>query len=888
MKELNWSSLTACSIFLYSLVASTPASAQISPDGTVSTDVSQSGDVFEITGGAKAGSNLFHSFQEFSIPTGKEAFFNNAANVSNIISRVTGGSVSNIDGLIRANGSANLFLLNPNGIIFGSNASLNIGGSFYATTADSLLFEDGTAFSATKPQEPLLTISVPLGLQIGSEASSIVNQSAITDNNNEIVGLQVQPGKNLMLVGGNISLEGGNLTAPGGRIELGGLREAGTVKLDGNGSLSFPQGVPRADVSLDNGAEVNVRAGDGGSIAVNAQNLSLMRGSALLAGIKEGLGSANSRAGDIDINATGTVSLVDESFLSNTVREEATGKGGNINITTRSLFLTNNVGVATSTLEKGDAGNIQVNATESIFVGNGSILQADTFGSGNAGNIIIEAKDATVFFEGVATGASTNVGENGNGQGGDIIIKARRLSMTNSAPSNIPGALLTASTFGRGDAGNIVIRVDDSVTFDGAFSGTRSVVGERGIGQGGNIDIQARSLSLTNGAVLFANTFGQGNAGNIRVSTTDSVILSGTAPFPILNDVIFDEQEAGGFSSALLTATESSEQGAARGQGGNINITTKNLLLSDGAVLSARSRTDFRGGDITVNAETLNLTGGGQILTTAFGKGDAGNIILNVENIAISGSDPTFSNRLNSVADKFGREEAELVIDPVSPESGIFANTTQSSGGAINITAGEIRLRGDSDIRTDVSSGTGGGGNINLTANSIVAFDDSDILAFARDGRGGNITLNTPAFFGSNYQDSSSVTDPNSLDGNNRVDINASGAVSGIITVPDVSFIENSLTNLPQNIIDTDSLIASSCIARRARETGSFVITGNDSLPTRPGVPGSSSYATGTVQTIPSANVDDDRSWKKGDPIIEPTGVYRLPNGQLVMSRECS
>jgi filamentous hemagglutinin family protein len=347
MKKLNWLFLTAWSFF--SLVASSPTSAQITPDGTVPTSVNESGDVSEITGGAKAGNNLFHSFENFSVPTGTEAFFNNAANIANIISRVTGGSVSNIDGLIRANGNANLFLLNPNGIIFGSNAALNIGGSFYATTADSVVFEDKTEFSATNPQTPLLTVSVPLGLQIYSQAGSVTNRSVTGDDRGEVVGLQVQPGKNLMLLGGNISLKAGYLTAPGGRVELGGLKASGTVKLNEDGSLSFPQHVSRADVSLDNGAEVNVRADDGGSIAVNAQNFSLMGESNLLAGIKEGLGSAESKAGDINISAEGTINLADESFVSNTTGEAATGKGGDINISTWSLFLSNGVTVSTNT-----------------------------------------------------------------------------------------------------------------------------------------------------------------------------------------------------------------------------------------------------------------------------------------------------------------------------------------------------------------------------------------------------------------------------------------------------------------------------------------------------------------------------------------------------------
>ena len=161
-------------VFLSGLVSSLltsvfilPALSQVTSDGTTNTTVRPSGNNFDILNGIQKGNNLFHSFTEFSIPTGGSATFNNSTNVVNIINRVTGGNISNIDGLIKANGNANLFLINPSGIVFGENAALNIGGSFLGTTAESILFEDGFEFSAVNPQnEPLLTVSVPLGLQM--------------------------------------------------------------------------------------------------------------------------------------------------------------------------------------------------------------------------------------------------------------------------------------------------------------------------------------------------------------------------------------------------------------------------------------------------------------------------------------------------------------------------------------------------------------------------------------------------------------------------------------------------------------------------------------------------------------------------------------------------
>jgi filamentous hemagglutinin family protein len=359
---------------LMCLGLSAPAIAQIVPDTTLPVNSTVPPNCLNCTidGGSVRGGNLFHSFTQFSVPTGGSAYFNNPVNIQSIISRVTGPYLSTIDGLIQANGGANLIFINPNGIIFGSNARLNIGGSFLASTARSIGFADGFVFSATPQDTPLLTSSIPVGLgfqnpgsiQVQGQGHSLVTPTFVRPPSGlgTNPGLSVRPGQTLAMLGGDVILDGGVLNAPGGHVELASVGEGNVRLLPSLSGWQFAyEPVQRFNnLWLTNRSLADTSGLGGNSINVQGRNIRVDHGSVLT-----GFNTGTIPSGNLTLNATESIRLSGTDpiartpgFISNTTGGRA--PGGAIEVSSPLLILSEGGMLGTQTFGDNPAGDVRI------------------------------------------------------------------------------------------------------------------------------------------------------------------------------------------------------------------------------------------------------------------------------------------------------------------------------------------------------------------------------------------------------------------------------------------------------------------------------------------------------------------------------------------------
>jgi filamentous hemagglutinin family protein len=699
------------------------ALAQITPDATLgdnSSRITPNVNIKElpaerIEGGAIRGANLFHSFQDFNVGELQRVYFANPTGIENILTRVTGNSVSNILGTLGVDGGANLFFLNPNGILFGNNARLDVAGSFVGTTANSFVFGDGLEFSATNPQtpSPLLTVNPSVLLFNQLQAGKIENRSIAPAGDN-IVGLRVPDGRSLLLVGGDIAISEGRLNAPGGRVALAGIAGAGTAELNADGnnlSLIVPDSVAKADISLSNQALVSTSGEGGGAVQVWGKRVTVSGGSKIEAST---LGALTGKG--LSVNASESLQVIGESptGIRSGLFAETSGAGdaGNLTINTRHLQILAGGKISSGTYNAGAAGDLTVNASESVQVAGLTV-------SGEFGSDLFtqSSSDAT-------------------GEGGKLAINTSRLLVED-------GGQVSVSTSGEGVAGNLTVNASESVQLIGipdnpTLGATGIFAASNGVGDAGDITINTKQLLIQNGAGIITNNEGKGVGGSITVNA-ESVQLVGTAILPQ-------------FPNRWYSSKISSDTYGI-GAAGKITINTNKLLIQDGAVISSQTHGSGTGETVTVNAsQSVQLIGTGtnsnslyafpsSLLAQTWSTGKAGDLAINTNQLIVR------EGQLS--ASTFGAGNAGSVIinatDTVSFDNygGAFSivdNNASGKGGNINITTGSLFVTNRGLLTTN-TFGTGDAGNITIETGTMKVVNSQVGSSVFGKGFAGNLTI---------------------------------------------------------------------------------------------------------------------------------------------------
>jgi filamentous hemagglutinin family protein len=715
-----------------------------------------------IEGGATRGNNLFHSFSEFNVGDGSAVYFANPDGIANILTRVTGNNPSEIFGTLGVDGAANLFLLNPNGVMFGENAALDLNGSFLVTTADSYIFDNGFAYSASNPNlPPLLTVNIPVGLQFGNQAEAIAVRG--TGNNISLdpetyqptwdaraKGLEVDSGNTLALIGGEINLEGGNITASQGRIELASIAETGNVSLiptDNGFSLDSQENANFKDINLIQSASIDTSGNGSGNLQLQGKNISLLDGSAIFT---RTLGDDNGRA--VKINATDSVSITGtnaESFSSGffaQVELGATGNGGSLSIAANNIELSEGK-VSTDTFGMGKGGNLIID-TDNLQIRDGGQIVATTYGDGDAGDLSVSANNTEVLGGSPFAPSGLRTDTFGTGMGGNLIINANNLQIKD-------GGQIATGTFGAGDSGNLSvttkkIEIIGVSSVDGFPSGLFTSTFETG--KGGNLTIATDNLQIENGSQIGTGTFGAGDSGDLSIQA-NNIEISGISPVD-------------GFSSGIFTPVVTPET---TGDGGNLTIDAERLVVRDGGLITSSTAGEGNAGNININVQELKIgSSAAQITTSTLGTGNAGNLNVSAADfIEISGAGlvPISGNQfflfssglLATVGFGATGNGGNLTIETpnlrISDGGQILTSTYgYGHGGNLLIRANNLEVKdtvvNNFGIRSGISSsverpGANNGGDIEIIANNLSLLDGGLVAANALgQGNAGNIKIN--------------------------------------------------------------------------------------------------------------------------------------------------
>jgi filamentous hemagglutinin family protein len=715
----------------FTLAFSFTVSAQIITDGTTGTVAAHTllpttvgGKSFEIPQnlGTVAGANLFHSFNTFDINNGETATFTSVDSFQNVISRVTGNNPSTIDGaLVSKIGQANFYFINPAGVTFGANASIDVPAAFHVSTANSLKFANNLEFNASNanPVSTLMVANPESFGFLGSTNGKIEFKAGSS--------LTAKAGQTLDLVTGNITLDNNNLWAESGEIRLVTMQGQGLVSAAKNakGILELPSIKPTAN--------------NGGNITV--QNNSYIK--------TEGNGGGRVAIWGGDVTMKEMAVLAD-----NNGETDATEQQG-INIQTNSLKL-DNASITANVDDKssGNSGNVTVNASQFIDMKDGGFIGTSNYFTGQSGDTTVSTNTLNIDQGGTTSSPQTGIFSVNwdKGIGGKITVNAKNLSIVN-------GGTISSATWGDGKGGEITVTAD-TLKIDNKDNGSDQATGIVsdtwvGAGKGGAIAVNAKSIEIVNGGKIsaFARITSAGKAGSVTINdtTAGSITLANNSSITIENngivatpdiatnpDEVFVKVQATDLTldNSFITAATSGNVDA-----GNVEVTTQNpLIMSNKAAITSSTSGSGKAGDVKVSATHLSLDNAEiSALADTTSTGKAGKVIINE---TTHGSVSLVNNSRITVQN-----------------NGTATDLAKASIGDLDVQATDLTL--DNSSLTAATTGNVKAGDVSVNSPKISLSNNAEISALAdttSTGKAGSVTINDKMTGSINLANNSRIT----------------------------------------------------------------------------------------------------------------------------------
>lgn len=772
---------TLPSIHEFPIVSEQDLVAQITPDSTLGDEsssvlIQEDGNNIRVRGGAERGPNLFHSFGEFNVNLGQEVRFENSTGADNIFSRVTGQSISNIDGLmgiVGANGQVargNLFFLNPNGIIFGPEAKLELDGILTVSIDEAFAFTDGSEFGTeTIANDPLLSTSVPLGVQFNvpseqeglfspelqNDSLFVVSTDGIQVSNqldSEFSRVVMTPNfiRGLLANDENYDAvilktpEAVRFKGPIDENDVGRMNNASVNDEPVNDIQNFSSTDFRVFASNINIEDTRITQEKDGSIVLstpqspqNSISIQSIRNEPDEVGVGERPtnfselftfdDTPRSESGDISIT-TGVLNVDRARIVS---LNSPNGSSGNIDVdASEAIILTGDSRLSTGIEPDSEtenmseienvSGNITIE-TDLLQVKESSFIASSTQGKGDAGRIVITADRVTldnIGFEN--TGIFSRVLNSANGDGGDISISASSLRI-------LGGARITTESLSQGDAGMIQIDVDEDIEVsDGStINASSSFQGDAGL-----VEINANNLYLHRNASVFSrldsdentlpNNDGDSNgnptgpdneSGNKGTGKGISITLTGSLQL-VGSRITSDTLTEGNAGSIDIVAPEGIVLQGFTPEGNGDQFITSTI----GTSVGASERWKGISGDggfinIEIARGALEILDSSRIVSSTFAEGDARSIDIKsnaviINDLDISGTD----NSEDSIAGIYSR------VEPEGNDSDRPAASGNSGG--ITITTNSLTMLNDSRVTT-TTAGSGEPGLLSISATEI-------------------------------------------------------------------------------------------------------------------------------------------------------------------------